>query len=242
MTSLKRQRCEIMEDRKKKPRFSEKEIELLFQGVKERSDIINSKFSDVINNSKKKQAWFEVMEAVNAVSFSTRTVDELKKKWDDVKRGTKKRASAVHKERCKTGSGKLDILPLSSMEEDIVSVMGEERIFGFSSYVDTMIPLTPSKAFSGEISSQDGQGVPVAFHTPSKAISGESPSQDGQGSQGVTLNTPKGGSFTECTSSDPLTVTKKIKRQRPYREGNSRLVKFENSMFSILFINMSFKR
>lgn len=80
MTSLKRQRCEIMEDRKKKPRFSEKEIELLVQGVKERSDIINSKFSDVINNSKKKQAWFEVMEAVNAVSFSTRTVDELYKK------------------------------------------------------------------------------------------------------------------------------------------------------------------
>lgn len=76
---------------------------------------------------------------------------------------------------------------------------------------------TPSKAFSGEISSQDGQGVPVAFHTPSKAISGESPSQDGQGSQGVTLNTPKGGSFTECTSSDPLTVTKKIKRQRPFQ-------------------------
>lgn len=68
-----------MEDRKKKPRFSEKEIELLVQGVKERSDTINSKFSDVINNSKKKQAWVEVMETVNAVSFSTRTVDELKK-------------------------------------------------------------------------------------------------------------------------------------------------------------------
>ncbi|XP_062620352.1 nuclear apoptosis-inducing factor 1-like [Saccostrea cucullata] len=129
-----------MEDRKKKPRFSEKEIEILVQGVKERSDVINSKFSDMISNTKKKQAWVEILESVNAVSFSKRTVDEIKKKWDDVKRGTKKRASAVQKERCKTGSGKLEIIPLSPMEEDIVSVMGEERIFGFSSYVDTMIP------------------------------------------------------------------------------------------------------
>ncbi|XP_062580411.1 myb-related transcription factor, partner of profilin-like [Saccostrea cucullata] len=129
-----------MEDRKKKPRFSEKELEILVQGVKERSDVINSKFSDMINNAKKKQAWVEILESVNAVSFSKRTVEEIKKKWDDVKRGTKKRASAVQKERCKTGSGKLEIIPLSPMEEDIVSVMGEERIFGFSSYVDTMIP------------------------------------------------------------------------------------------------------
>ncbi|XP_062614931.1 uncharacterized protein LOC134276675 [Saccostrea cucullata] len=102
-----------MEDRKKKPRFSEKELEIL---VKEGSDIINSKFSDMINNTEKKQV----------------TVEEIKKKWDDVKRGTKKRASAVQKESCKTGSGKLEIIPLSPIEEDIVSVMGEERIFGFS--------------------------------------------------------------------------------------------------------------
>ncbi|XP_062621473.1 myb/SANT-like DNA-binding domain-containing protein 4 [Saccostrea cucullata] len=148
-----------MEDRKKKPRFCEKEIEILVQGVKERSDVINSKFSDMISNTKKKQAWVEIMESVNAVSFSKRTVDEIKKKWDDVKRGTKKRASAVQKERCKTGSGKLEIIPLSPMEEDIVSVMGEERIFGFSSYVDTMIPPTPSKAVSGESPPQEVQEV-----------------------------------------------------------------------------------
>lgn len=65
-----------MEDREKKPRFRDKEIEILVLGVKERSDIINFKFHDVIK-------WFEeactgeVMEAVNAVSFSIKTVGEL---------------------------------------------------------------------------------------------------------------------------------------------------------------------
>lgn len=49
-------------------------------------------------------------------------------------------ASVVHQKRCKAGSGNLDIVPLNSMDEDIVSVMGEERIFRFSSYIDTMPP------------------------------------------------------------------------------------------------------
>ncbi|XP_062602936.1 t-SNARE domain-containing protein 1-like [Saccostrea cucullata] len=140
-----------MEEKKKKPRFSEKEIDILVQGVKERSEIINSKFSDVVNNAKKKQSWIEIMEAVNAVSFSRRTIDELKKKWDDLKRGTKKRASAVQRERTKTGGGKLKIVPLSSMEKEVVSVMGEERIFGFSAAVDTMNPQTPAKPSSADI-------------------------------------------------------------------------------------------
>lgn len=64
-----------MEDREKKPRFRDKEIEILVLGVKERSDTINLKFHDVINDSKKRTG--EVMEAVNAVSFSIRTVGEL---------------------------------------------------------------------------------------------------------------------------------------------------------------------
>lgn len=51
------------------------------------------------------------------------------------------RACAVHKERSKTGSGKMNIVLLSTMGADNVSVMEEERIFGFSSYVDTIISL-----------------------------------------------------------------------------------------------------
>lgn len=42
-----------MEDREKKPRFRDKEIEILVLGVKERSDIMNLKFHDVNNDSKK---------------------------------------------------------------------------------------------------------------------------------------------------------------------------------------------
>jgi hypothetical protein len=39
-----------------------------------------------VSNGKKKEAWENV---VNAMSFIVRTLEELKKKWDDMKRGTK---------------------------------------------------------------------------------------------------------------------------------------------------------
>jgi hypothetical protein len=39
-----------------------------------------------VSNGKKKEAWENV---VNAMSFTVRTLEELKKKWDDMKRGTK---------------------------------------------------------------------------------------------------------------------------------------------------------
>ena len=128
-----------MEEKEKKPRFSEKEIEVLVQNIKEKSEILNSKFTDVVSNGKKKESWRNIADAVNSVSFTTRTIEELKKKWDDIKRGTKKRASAIKKDGTKTGGGVLEIPPLTSMEEDVVSVIGEERVFGLSNGVDTMI-------------------------------------------------------------------------------------------------------
>ena len=87
---------------------------------------------------RKKEAWGNVVNAVYAVSFTVRAMEELKKKWDDMKRGTKKRASAVKNYQMKTGGGRSDIPPLTSIEEDVVSILGEERVFGLPSGLDTM--------------------------------------------------------------------------------------------------------
>lgn len=76
---------------------------------------------------------------------------------------------------------------------------------------------TQQSSLYGESPSRNGQGVTVTLYTPSKAISGENPSQDGQDSQEVALNTPK-----ECTSSDPITVTKKKKDKAHFKTRNMR--------------------
>lgn len=84
-------------ERKRKPRFLDREIDVLVSKVNENSEVLFSRFSDSISNKKKKMAWMEVQKSVNATSVVPRTFEEIKKKWDDVKRITKKRAVEVKK-------------------------------------------------------------------------------------------------------------------------------------------------
>ena len=62
------------------------EIDIFVSKVQEKSDV----FCDTISN-KKKMAWGELQNSVNAASLVPRTLEEVKKKWDDIKRSTKKR-------------------------------------------------------------------------------------------------------------------------------------------------------
>ncbi|CAG2211073.1 NAIF1 [Mytilus edulis] len=123
-------------DRKRKPSFSQKEVDVLTEKVRCQSDTLFSQFSDTLTNKKKKSAWFEVQNSVNATSMVYRNVDEIKKKWDDVKRNTKKRTVSVRRDRNLTGGGERSVEPLSSVEEAVVSLIGEEKIYGISEGLD----------------------------------------------------------------------------------------------------------
>ncbi|XP_063405925.1 uncharacterized protein LOC134689887 [Mytilus trossulus] len=117
--------------------FTEKEIDAIVDNVKENSVMLFSKFSNVASNTRKKEAWKKVQNAVNAVSFTNRTTEEIKT-WDDIKRGTKKKATSITNDREKTGGGVPSFIALNKMEEDVVAVVGEERVFGISTGCDTM--------------------------------------------------------------------------------------------------------
>ncbi|CAC5378120.1 unnamed protein product [Mytilus coruscus] len=80
----------------------------------------------------KKYAWKKVENAVNAVSFTIRTTEEI-----NIKRGAKKKATTITNERKKTGEVPR-FIELSKMEENVVAVVGEERVFGISTGCDPM--------------------------------------------------------------------------------------------------------
>jgi hypothetical protein len=124
------------QDRKRKPRFLDREVDVLVNKVHEKSNILFSKFSDTVSNKKKKTAWVEVQTSVNATSLVPRSLEEIKKKWDDVKRTTKKRAVDVRKDRTVTGGGESNADPLTPMEEIVVSLIGEQKVYGLSNGVD----------------------------------------------------------------------------------------------------------
>ena len=86
-----------------------------------------------MSNGKKKEAWENV---VNAMSFTVRTLEELKKKWDDMKRGTKECICRKNDQK-KTGGRRPDTTS-SILVRGGISILGEERVFGLPSGLDTM--------------------------------------------------------------------------------------------------------
>ena len=126
-------------ERKRKPKFTGKEVKVMVRKIQENSVTLFSRFSDTITLKKKKIAWMDVHRTVNATSMVSRSVEEIKKKWDDIKRITKKRAIDVKNDVNKTGGGERLVEPLTETEEMVVSLIGEERIFGITTGIDTFL-------------------------------------------------------------------------------------------------------
>ena len=124
------------QERKRKPKFLDNEVDILVSKIQEKSDVLFTRFSDTVSNKKKKMAWVEVQNSINATSLVPRTLEEIKKKWDDIKRSTKKRAVEVKKDRTVTGGGSNEADPLTPMEEMVVSLIGEQKVYGLAEGVD----------------------------------------------------------------------------------------------------------
>lgn len=81
--------------KKRKSNFAACEVSAIMEGIGKRMTTVNAKFTDSVTNAKKMKAWQEIAELVNTVSPVGRSVEEVKKKWEDMKTRTKKRAMEV---------------------------------------------------------------------------------------------------------------------------------------------------
>ena len=67
------------QERKRKPKFLDNEVDILVSKIQEKSDVLFTRFSDTVSNKKKKMAWVEVQNSINATSLVPRTLDEVMK-------------------------------------------------------------------------------------------------------------------------------------------------------------------
>lgn len=124
--------------KRRKANFSDREISVLIDKVEDNYKILSAKFSDVITSQEKNKVWNDIAEAVNAVSTVQRTTDELKKKWEDLKTRTKKKASETKKEMGKTGGGEVEgDSALTETELRIIGIIGETLVYGLKDGMDT---------------------------------------------------------------------------------------------------------
>lgn len=89
---------------KRLPNFSDEEIIALIEGVKCKRTVILGKLDNTNTIRDKNRAWASVQECINNVSQCSRSIDELKKKFTDLKSSVKKKAAKAKQHARGTGN------------------------------------------------------------------------------------------------------------------------------------------
>lgn len=148
-----------VDQKKKSSRFSEEMNRALIEGYTKHQAILKAKFSSTVSMSSKKAAWEGITMGVNAVNSGDRkTVDQVKKRWEDLTASVKKKERLARNneiQRLKiTGNGNLpddeesnEMLPypvapatdsMSSPERQVADVLGPQVFLGIKGGTDTL--------------------------------------------------------------------------------------------------------
>ncbi|XP_041372859.1 nuclear apoptosis-inducing factor 1-like [Gigantopelta aegis] len=123
--------------KKRKQNFTVHEIERLLELIEKDYEVISGKFSDIVTLKKKQEAWQEICRKINATSPCLRTVDEIFKKWEDMKSKVKKKANKEKQVYSKTGNTPRQAADLSNADQRVIDLLGIARMFGIEGGVDT---------------------------------------------------------------------------------------------------------
>ena len=143
-----------MEDRKKrKSNFSDSEIKTLIEKYDQHKYVITSKQSNTITNKRKKETWKSITASIKELQNSAdfRTVEEVKKKWQELLSKAKKDAGRM--KRVPTGGGPLPKASIYS--KTVIQVVGENSpafigLEGMDSAAQSLLNATSDSSASVE--------------------------------------------------------------------------------------------
>ncbi|CAG2195162.1 unnamed protein product [Mytilus edulis] len=105
--------------------------------VEKYKGILFSKLSNVATNNIKKKTWDGICTKMNSSNtHHQRTVEEIRKKWTTYMSNAKKKVSHNRREARKTGGGPPPE-EMSSMEDQVVGIIGDTPIDGIDGGIDT---------------------------------------------------------------------------------------------------------
>ena len=87
-----------------------------------------------INISRRNTIWEDICDKVNADSKTRRTADEIKRRWQDVRRRAKEKMAYNKTSANKTGGGPAEDIPLSSTEQQVLLTFSDEQIVGIQGF------------------------------------------------------------------------------------------------------------
>ncbi|XP_022784752.1 uncharacterized protein LOC111325246 [Stylophora pistillata] len=140
------------ERKSRSARFTPAISEALVQAYRKYEFILQAKFSETVSLEKKKEAYGYVADAVNAVnSGEKKSVEQIKKRWEDMTGNVKKEREARNKELRRlrvTGNGHLEdeeepnsepcTESLTPSEKEIAIILGPQTFTGIPGGHDSM--------------------------------------------------------------------------------------------------------
>ncbi|KAJ1082107.1 hypothetical protein NDU88_002277 [Pleurodeles waltl] len=116
--------------RKRKLKFSEKELEVLTEECCQHHDQLFGKASLSVPDTEKRRIWQEIQKRINAIGVSHRSIEEIKKLWYDLRSRTNKRVAERLREMRGTGGGPSTIPSPTAMEELVEQTLEPEAVSG----------------------------------------------------------------------------------------------------------------
>ena len=140
--------------RKRKEIFKVEELHILLEEVEANKGLLFDRFKGAHTNKEKVKKWGEIAERITAVTGTTRSDVEVRKKWQDFVSLTKKKASELRHQTTKTGAGVNTAQALNDEEDRAMAIIGFSASQGIPGGVDIHAGLTEE----GEPSSAQWKG------------------------------------------------------------------------------------
>ncbi|CAG9773412.1 unnamed protein product [Ceutorhynchus assimilis] len=113
--------------------FTPMEETLLAYFVKKHKGILENKKTDAVTNADKNKCWVMLEKEFNAESgASYRSAQILKKKYENMKKQTKKKISEEKCYRFGTGGGPFQEFTLTEADQTVIEILGETRVHGLA--------------------------------------------------------------------------------------------------------------
>ncbi|XP_052075487.1 uncharacterized protein LOC127712938 [Mytilus californianus] len=124
---------------KRKPNWTEAELDALSKGVAENINMLKGKFSLSVTNDFKNRCWATITQRINAANPSavSRGVADVKKKWQDLQSIGKKKEAARRRSLNATGGGPSPEDTTKSWEKAIISTFTNTQLEGIAGGEDT---------------------------------------------------------------------------------------------------------
>ncbi|XP_050676678.1 uncharacterized protein LOC126973454 [Leptidea sinapis] len=98
----------------------------------EGNKIITSRATNAFNNKQKTQEWMRISENFNATATNCpRTPQQIRLKWENLKKNSRKRYSRIRMNQIKTGSGPGDYIPPDDLLDRVAGLLGS-TVSGFT--------------------------------------------------------------------------------------------------------------